>query len=134
MRKISKIILTNKEGKFLFQLRDEGEGVLAPGKWGLIGGEIEEGETSLMGLQRELGEEIPGCSAYNIRFFKKIFYPPRDANLFVYTGKINDDVEYINKRLTEGQRVEFKEYSSICEMDLAPAEKIIFSKDIFNLE
>ncbi len=49
-------ILKNKEGKILFQLRDEkGRN---PNKWGTFGGGIEKGETPLQGLIREINEEL----------------------------------------------------------------------------
>ena len=43
---------------FLMQLRDDIEGILYPGKWGLFGGHLEPGETPEAGLIREVKEEI----------------------------------------------------------------------------
>ena len=47
-----------QERHFLMQLRDDIEGILYPGKWGLFGGHLEIGETPLTGLIREVKEEI----------------------------------------------------------------------------
>ena len=47
-----------QERHFLMQLRDDVEGILYPGKWGLFGGHLERGETPLTGLIREVKEEI----------------------------------------------------------------------------
>ncbi len=46
----------NKEGRILFQLRDEkGRN---PNKWGIFGGGIEKGENHLHALFREINEEL----------------------------------------------------------------------------
>ena len=47
-----------RDNKFLMQLRDDIEGILYPGKWGLFGGHLDEGETPEVGIKRELIEEI----------------------------------------------------------------------------
>ena len=45
------------DGRVLLQLRDDIEGIVAPGRWGLFGGEIEAGETPVVAAARELEEE-----------------------------------------------------------------------------
>lgn len=50
------VLYQNKH--FLMQLRDDIEGILYPGKWGLFGGHLELGETPEAGLIREIKEEI----------------------------------------------------------------------------
>lgn len=59
---ISSITVTmailHQDGKFLLQLRDDYPDILYPGHWGFFGGHIEEGETLIQGLKRELWEEI----------------------------------------------------------------------------
>ena len=47
-----------REGQFLLQLRDDIPNIVYPGQWTLFGGHLEEGETPITGLQRELQEEI----------------------------------------------------------------------------
>ena len=41
-KKVAKIILVNKKGELLFQLRDFDLKIPYPGYWGLLGGEIEK--------------------------------------------------------------------------------------------
>jgi len=43
--------------RYLFLLRDDGK---FPDTWGLVGGKIEQGESILAGLQREIEEELGG--------------------------------------------------------------------------
>ena len=45
------------DGRVLLQLRDDIEGIVAPGRWGLFGGEIEAGESPVEAASRELEEE-----------------------------------------------------------------------------
>ena len=49
-------ILTNNQGKILFQLRDENG--RNPNKWGIFGGGIKKGETPVKAIKRELKEEL----------------------------------------------------------------------------
>lgn len=58
MRKIATVFLVNEEDNTtLLQHRDAGA-YHNPNKWGLWGGHIEDGETSVEGMVRELEEEI----------------------------------------------------------------------------
>ncbi|NEO30294.1 MAG: NUDIX domain-containing protein [Symploca sp. SIO3C6] len=52
------IAILYSSDRFLMQLRDNIPGILYPGCWGLFGGHIEVGETSLEAIKRELLEEI----------------------------------------------------------------------------
>jgi 8-oxo-dGTP diphosphatase len=52
------VILVDREGRFLLQLRDDIEGINWPGMWGIVGGAIEEGEAPYDAAVRETEEEI----------------------------------------------------------------------------
>ena len=74
---------------FLMQLRDDIEGILYPGKWGLFGGHLESGETPEAGLIREVKEEIAHtldradlfkCYA-DSKFSHYIFFAPLKVSL-----------------------------------------------------
>jgi len=47
-----------KDGKFLFQLRDDEPGIENPNKWGLFGGTVEKGESHVQAIIREVNEEL----------------------------------------------------------------------------
>ena len=52
------LALLETEGHWLLQLRDDIEGIVAPGTWGLFGGHLDPGEKPEQALRRELLEEI----------------------------------------------------------------------------
>ena len=54
----SAIILTNEDGFYLMQRRDDKPGIFYPGFLGLFGGACEEGENYMETAIRELEEEI----------------------------------------------------------------------------
>ncbi len=52
------VLMLLADGTFLLQHRDNRPGIFYPGKVGLFGGEIETGETPVMGAIREIREEL----------------------------------------------------------------------------
>ena len=56
MPRFSSIILVDRRGRLLLQERDE-HAAIAPEKWGLVGGHVEEGEAYEDAAYRELAEE-----------------------------------------------------------------------------
>jgi len=117
MIKSSHIILVNEKGELLLQLRDNKPGIFYPDYWGLLGGEIDEDEDPLDGLNRELNEEIPGCNVNEI--YKLGSIPTQESFINIFVGEIKDSEEFINEKLTEGVRVEFFEFSKIKDLKIA---------------
>jgi len=101
----SHVLLINPKKEFLFQLRDDKQGISYPGYWSFFGGAMEEGEFPLRGLIRELKEELPDCN------FEDITYLNRIENLgiltYIFKGKIKEPENYLNKKLTEGQKAKY---------------------------
>jgi 8-oxo-dGTP diphosphatase len=52
------LAMLHREDSWLLQLRDDVDGIVAPGHWGLFGGHLEPGEAAEQALRRELVEEI----------------------------------------------------------------------------
>ena len=133
MKIVAKIFLLNKKNEFLLYLRDNISGIPCPGEWDAIGGGINKGEKLIKGLQREIQEEIPGCDISNIKFIGETYaesdsglniigysinkdYKMQDKkNLLhqvnIFKGRINNDIEYINKVLTEGQKAGYFKFN-----------------------
>jgi len=58
---------------YLLQLRDDKQGIFFPNHWGCFGGGLEQGESAVAGLYRELEEELglrpdPGTVRFFTRF------------------------------------------------------------------
>ena len=51
-------LLVLPDGRYIMQLRDTKAHIFYPGHWGLFGGAVDEGETELEALKRELSEEL----------------------------------------------------------------------------
>jgi 8-oxo-dGTP diphosphatase len=52
------LLIENREGKVLLQLRDNIPAIPWPDCWGTFGGQIEEGETPGEAIRREIWEEL----------------------------------------------------------------------------
>ena len=123
MKRVSSIILTNKN-RFLMHLRDNKSDIPNPNYWSFIGGEIEEGENPLQGIERECLEEI-GIKPINIKLIDKIFIPPNNPSendeVFIFKGEIDKEVDEII--LTEGQKVEYFYFDDIFNLKLPAVVK-----------
>jgi 8-oxo-dGTP diphosphatase len=56
-RETTGVIILDTFGRFLLQQRDDVAGITSPGKIGLFGGHLEDGETPLECIVREVHEE-----------------------------------------------------------------------------
>lgn len=55
------------------QLRDDIPGIWFPGHWGLFGGAVDDDETPLAAMHRELEEEL-GLRGREIRYFSQVIF------------------------------------------------------------
>ena len=92
------IAMLRRHGLWLLQLRDDINGITAPGCWGLFGGHLESGESADQALQRELIEEIGWCPA-DVRLWIRHSTAQRTAHIFL--GELQKDLHELE--LNEGQ-------------------------------
>lgn len=144
MEQVAKIILINNKKEFLFQLRDNNPEIVHPGKWSLFGGGIDDGEEILIGLEREIKEEIPDCLVEDIKFVGKGYVEIKDLNLVnywtnkenksdnfndfvkkiqVFKGRINEKIDFINKKIAEGQKAGYFKLDQFESIGLDPFAK-----------
>jgi 8-oxo-dGTP pyrophosphatase MutT (NUDIX family) len=79
---VVKAIIHDQNGRFLLQHRDNIAGIAAPNCWSFFGGGVDEGETLIEALERELQEEL-SCKVGQIE--KELFrwHPRPDGVLHV---------------------------------------------------
>jgi 8-oxo-dGTP pyrophosphatase MutT (NUDIX family) len=65
-------ILLTPDGRYLLQHRDDKPDIWDSGAWGMFGGSIEEGETPVEALGRELFEEIEFTPSRAPRYFTQL--------------------------------------------------------------
>jgi 8-oxo-dGTP diphosphatase len=82
-------IALNEKNEILLARRSKNED-MEPGKWGLPGGGVEEGETLEQAIRREYKEET-NCEIIELNFFKSRYL---NSTLAVYFyGKINGEIK-----------------------------------------
>ncbi|MFT4308038.1 MAG: NUDIX domain-containing protein [Candidatus Woesearchaeota archaeon] len=115
-----------ESGDFLFHLRDAKPDIADPGRWSLIGGSIDDGESPEQAAKREVFEEI-GIRIEKLRYLatidavdvvKGVRHPLRIA---LFLSEIDGDASDI--ALTEGQEVRYFSLDAIMERDLKPEFK-----------
>jgi 8-oxo-dGTP diphosphatase len=97
------LLIENREGKVLLQLRDNIPEIPWPDCWGTFGGEIEEGESPDEAIRREIREEL----MYELQepeYFGNFPYDGYD--IFMYR-KIIPELTVADVTVREGQRAEF---------------------------
>lgn len=106
-----KVFIKNpKINKFLFLLRDNKPGISHPNKWSLFGGGIEDGETPIQGLNREIKEEA-NILIYKTRLLLSEEFALNIGNVsYKIIGHIfytYTDAELKDIKLFEGQKVDY---------------------------
>ncbi len=81
LKKNAVAIIVNKDNKILLLKRSLNPNQWMPGKWALVGGGIEKGETPEVAIKREIGEEI-GINVNDLTFVFSI-------------QRFNDSIEYL---------------------------------------
>jgi len=113
-RKVASIILINKKKQILLHLRDDKPEIPYPNHWCLLGGHLDENETCMEALKREIKEEI------NYEVKMPILLGSVDDGVgniaYVYKDKI--DKETSELELTEGQKICFFDFQEIFKLKI----------------
>jgi 8-oxo-dGTP diphosphatase len=77
------VILVDREGRLLLQLREAKQGIALPGVWSVPGGALETGESPVEGARRELQEET-GQAVESLHFVGSV--RPARRTAYVFSG------------------------------------------------
>ena len=113
-------VIINNDGKVLLAKRPET--VHQGGLWEFPGGKQEQGENSILALQRELLEEL-GLNVLKARPFIKLHYTYPDKSVVLDVWLIKEWSGTPFGR--EGQFIEWMELSRLPELEFPPANRMI---------
>ena len=119
------IIIVNRKGQALVQLRDERPEGRYPNQVGLFGGGIEPGETPEQAIVREAAEELGGYALKEFSYFGKFNEKGRDIYVYV---KYDPDFTIESHEITEGRGALFISGNELDRDDFIPATKLILEE------
>lgn len=100
---IALVILEQVDGRVVLQLRSDIEGIANPGKWGLFGGHINDGESPLQAALREVGEELGiQLRADNLRLVAEMEHPGLPGRYYYFHYRLGREMDQADLR--EGER------------------------------
>lgn len=123
--KVAAIIFINNKKEILLYLRDNKSIIPYPNTWALLGGHVEQSETILEALKREVREEI----GYEIK--NPIFLGTLDDQVgdivYIYKSKIDKKIDEL--KLNEGQKLGYFNFEQLVKLKIPePLKKLIINK------
>lgn len=111
-------ILINRDGQVLLQQRDDNPAIRYPAHWSLFGGTIEDGESPVAAVAREVKEEID-FEMQNFGLFRE--FVQNNKREFAFAGEISAGLDQLT--LSEGQGMNFFYPSQLKELQIRPDDK-----------
>ena len=121
MPRFASVLLVDRRGWLLLQERDE-HAAIAPEKWGLVGGHVEEGEEYEEAAYRELEEETgvrmpPG----GLTFWREVQEWGATFRIWSASVDLGDDDIVVG----EGRQIVFVDPASVLDLDLADLARLV---------
>ena len=116
--RVAKAILLDRDGRVLIYLRDDKPTIPFPNQWDLIGGMVEAGESALVGLLREVAEEI-GVELATAQPIEE-YATPQNEHFTIFWAQL--DAIPSELTLTEGQ--------SLTSIDLSERGRFHFAGEL----
>ena len=111
-------ILMNSNGQVLLQQRDNNPQIRYPAHWALFGGSMEDGESAIEAVAREVKEEID----YDLQTFGLFReFIQNNKREFAFVGNITANLEDLS--LSEGQGMAFFGPSQLRNLLIRPDDK-----------
>lgn len=117
------IILLNSKKEVLLYLRDDIPTIPSPNCWAFLGGYIEEHESPIEAVCRELREEID-LDLKEVKFFK--YYSWAECDEYIFWHQIDLDLKHIH--LTEGQGIAYFSQLELLNIPLASHYRTILAE------
>ena len=120
VKRFATVILVDPRGWLLLQERDE-HAPIAPDKWGLVGGHVEDGEDFTPAAHRELAEET-GLRA-ELAYWRTFRVHDEQDDMAVYVAATTiTDADVV---CGEGRQIVFVDPATIHALPLADAPRIV---------
>lgn len=106
-----------QENRLLLQLRDNIDEIIHPNHWGLFGGTVDDGETSLQAMKREIEEEL--CwSPPEPKYLLSLEQPEFSCIVDIFGIPLTVGTSQL--KLTEGQALGLFTFEELTKLLLVP--------------